>query len=311
MEPQARRDRLITQSVGDELVVYDEERHVAHRLNLPAAAVWRLADGHRTVSDLAALLQEELGGSVDEGLVYVALDELQTANLLSSGVPPEMERVSRRQMIATLATLLPVVASIKLDARAGMAACTYAAAPTNFPSVMSTGASLVVFVTPNNAFSCLGIGWTASGAGFVTVSPTQGGGISETVTLTVPANTTSSPRTATVTIAGTPVTVTQNPAAQPCSQTQVSGGDTPVTRTVNLGKTPGTVVFTWDMQTQKDQMSVRYQGTEIFNTGCVSGSGTMSIPYAGQSTEMTVVVTPNCEFPNATGTVWSFTLSCP
>src|SRR5262245_51738368 len=117
MAPQARRDRLLLQDVGDELVLYDVERHVAHRLNPAAAAIWRLADGQRSISDLVEGLQAQLGDSADEASVYAGLEELENADLLTSGLPPEMERVSRRAMIATLAALVPMVASIRLDAQ--------------------------------------------------------------------------------------------------------------------------------------------------------------------------------------------------
>jgi hypothetical protein len=53
---------LLAQDVGDELVVFDERRYVAHRLNRTAAAVWRLADGQRTIADLAASLHGRLCG---------------------------------------------------------------------------------------------------------------------------------------------------------------------------------------------------------------------------------------------------------
>ncbi len=56
MQPQARQDKLLVQEVGDELVVYDQKRHVAHSLNRTAALVWQNCDGQRTVADLAALL---------------------------------------------------------------------------------------------------------------------------------------------------------------------------------------------------------------------------------------------------------------
>ena len=37
MTPQSRKEQLLTQRVGDELVIYDERTHEAHRLNRTAA----------------------------------------------------------------------------------------------------------------------------------------------------------------------------------------------------------------------------------------------------------------------------------
>ena len=51
--PQARHEALITKEADGELLVYDEQRDRAHCLNETAAAVWRLCDGHTTVSEIA------------------------------------------------------------------------------------------------------------------------------------------------------------------------------------------------------------------------------------------------------------------
>jgi Coenzyme PQQ synthesis protein D (PqqD) len=58
MTPESRKEQLLTQRVGDELVIYDERTHEAHRLNRTAAAVWEQADGVRTVPELASSLRQ-------------------------------------------------------------------------------------------------------------------------------------------------------------------------------------------------------------------------------------------------------------
>src|SRR5262245_61642665 len=40
MNPEARRDGLLTEEVADELVVYDQDTNLAHRLNRSSALVW-------------------------------------------------------------------------------------------------------------------------------------------------------------------------------------------------------------------------------------------------------------------------------
>ena len=97
-----------------------------------------------------------------------------------------------------------------------------------------------------------------------------------------------------------------------CNSNQVAGGNAPETRTIELGKKNGAVTFSWDMKKVKDQMKVVYQGVTVFDTGCVSLTGTKDIPFAGTKTSMDVAVTPNCEAGSAgMTTVWSFNLSCP
>jgi hypothetical protein len=69
---------------GEELV-YDLETDTAVQLNRTAALVWRGCDGRRTVEDLAALVEVELGETADEDAVLMALDSLWEHGLISSG----------------------------------------------------------------------------------------------------------------------------------------------------------------------------------------------------------------------------------
>jgi hypothetical protein len=120
MYPEARQDRLLIEEVLDEVVVYDQDRNRAHRLNRTAALVWRHCDGRTSVEELAALLRKALDLPAEERLVWVALDQLGKAHLLRDPVlrPAEQAGVSRREAIRRLglgaagALLVPVVTSI-------------------------------------------------------------------------------------------------------------------------------------------------------------------------------------------------------
>lgn len=120
MTPQSRKQQILTQRVGEELVIYDERTHDAHRLNGTAAQVWEMADGVRTVPELATALRTNLatGGHAaieaeeSETLVRLALEDLDRAGLLVRAIPPITESMTRRQMLVVAAALLPVVASI-------------------------------------------------------------------------------------------------------------------------------------------------------------------------------------------------------
>lgn len=127
IRPLARTAQLLTEPIDDELVVYDERRAVAFRLNHTAASVWRNCDGEHSVSELAQLLEVEVEELVDEELVLVALDDLDEHGLLESGYvrrDPQGATLSRRRFIrragvvgtATLA--LPVVQGIVVPAPA-------------------------------------------------------------------------------------------------------------------------------------------------------------------------------------------------
>jgi prepilin-type processing-associated H-X9-DG protein len=120
MLPQARKNRLVVQDVGEELVVYDQERHQAHRLNRAAALVWRHCDGQTSVADLTALLAGEVQLPDDQHVANLALRQLEKAHLLEERVErADVEaRVSRRDVVRKLGLtggltlLLPTVASI-------------------------------------------------------------------------------------------------------------------------------------------------------------------------------------------------------
>jgi hypothetical protein len=116
MFPAARSDQLLIKEVGDELVVYDQTNHSAHRLNQPAARVWRLCDGRQSIDDLARRLGEESQHPVDRRYVEIAVDELCQAGLLSDHAAgtetlPRRAAVRRLGRLAGIA-LLPLVTSI-------------------------------------------------------------------------------------------------------------------------------------------------------------------------------------------------------
>jgi len=97
MTPTARHEGILTQEVGEELIVFDTATQQAHRLNGPAALVFQHCDGHTSLAQLAELVG-------DAGSVELALAQLQGAGLLAS---PAVARRSR-----TKALLTPVVETL-------------------------------------------------------------------------------------------------------------------------------------------------------------------------------------------------------
>jgi hypothetical protein len=112
MFPEARRDQLLTQRIDEELVVYDERTHEAHRLNRTAALVWELADGRRTVDEIAASLRDMLGVDEAGALATLALEELDRCDLLVEKWCVPADPISRREMLTIAAGLLPVAITI-------------------------------------------------------------------------------------------------------------------------------------------------------------------------------------------------------
>ncbi|HUK91117.1 MAG TPA: PqqD family protein [Blastocatellia bacterium] len=127
---QARQDGLLKQAVDDELLVYDLKRHKAHCLNRTAALVWEECNGRNSVADLARIVQQELHVPYDEELVWVALDQLDRARLLSARIarPGEARRISRREVLKRVglgaALAVPLITSIMSPTAAQAATCT-------------------------------------------------------------------------------------------------------------------------------------------------------------------------------------------
>ena len=120
MKPRARKDGLVVQELPEETLVYDMERDRAHCLNRAAALVWRHCDGGTTPSDLARMLENEVGLPDDEAVVHLALKRLAKAHLLEGQALrlPAAAHYTRRDVLrrlgaaAGLAVLLPAVQSI-------------------------------------------------------------------------------------------------------------------------------------------------------------------------------------------------------
>src|SRR2546429_4641582 len=87
--PRARIEGLVIQELPDEVLVYDRDRDKAHCLNQTAALVWKYCDGKTTVASMANQLGRDLKtGSVDERIIWYALDQLAKDNLLDETVTP-------------------------------------------------------------------------------------------------------------------------------------------------------------------------------------------------------------------------------
>jgi hypothetical protein len=98
--PRARQDGLLEETVGEELLLYDQNSHTAHCLSPVAACVWRHCDGERDIAELARL------AGASEDLIAGALHELREKDLLDA--EPELVQSavageSRRETISRVA----------------------------------------------------------------------------------------------------------------------------------------------------------------------------------------------------------------
>ncbi len=133
LTPRARQEELVVRELPDELLVYDLQRHEAHCLNQTAALVWKKCDGKTTLREITKSLTKELHVPVDERIVRLSLDQLAKFHLLDEAetlrthLPPEIARMSRREMMRNLgvaaAVALPLIVSINAPTTAQAASC--------------------------------------------------------------------------------------------------------------------------------------------------------------------------------------------
>lgn len=114
IRPRARQDGVLLRELPDETLVYDLERHRAFCLNATAAAVFRRCDGRAAVPEIARRVARDLGASVDEEVVWLALKRLGRARLLREPVRRPGGSVSRRAAAFRIGggVLLPLISSV-------------------------------------------------------------------------------------------------------------------------------------------------------------------------------------------------------
>jgi hypothetical protein len=94
-----------------------------------------------------------------------------------------------------------------------------------------------------------------------------------------------------------------------CNETQEEGENIAETRVIEMGRRSGTFEFYYDTYSVPDRIVVEYEGRILFDTGCVGEEGTVYLSYSGNSTRISVRVTPNCS--GTTYTAWEFTVYFP
>jgi len=81
-----RRPDVSSQTLDDELILYDPDLGRAHVLNRTAAQVWSLCDGTRSVEAIARQLATAHGIELEQALVDVRdlVDDFGRADLLAA-----------------------------------------------------------------------------------------------------------------------------------------------------------------------------------------------------------------------------------
>ncbi|WP_249020816.1 HPr-rel-A system PqqD family peptide chaperone [Conexibacter sp. S30A1] len=137
----ARADGLVTERVGDELVVYDSRTSEAHCLHPLAAAVFAAADGRRSPAAIAAQVSAELGDRFEVQHIDMALAELEDRGLVTV---PVSGGISRRSFVQRSAAIGGVAFAGTLITSVVAPAYGQAASATGLPGGFS---SMVILVS--------------------------------------------------------------------------------------------------------------------------------------------------------------------
>lgn len=132
--PRARTADLISEPVGDELVVYDGQSSEAHCLSALASAVFAAADGNTSPADLAAIASAKLGEPVDVPTVEQALTELEDRGLVEVGGVSRRGFMQRSAAVGGAAFAATMVTSVLTPAY-GMAGSLPTGVPGSYSSV--------------------------------------------------------------------------------------------------------------------------------------------------------------------------------
>lgn len=133
-KPVSRKKDIVIQELNGEVLVYDLKDNKAFCLNETAASVWQMCDGNTSISEISENLSKKLKSDVNEDLVWLAIDQLKTENLIANGddLVSSFEGMNRRDVIKKvgLASMiaLPVIAGLVAPA-AVSAASTCVSAP--------------------------------------------------------------------------------------------------------------------------------------------------------------------------------------
>ncbi len=116
--PYSRKTGLVIQDTESEILIYDTINNKAFCLNETSAFIWQSCDGNKSLTEIAKGLEDKLKSPADEGLVWLALEQLKKENLIENevDVPTMFAGMSRREVIRKVGVgsmiALPIVSSL-------------------------------------------------------------------------------------------------------------------------------------------------------------------------------------------------------
>ena len=136
----------MVQELNGEVLVYDLRTYKAFCLNETSAMIWNACDGTRDLGQLREYASAKLNASVNDDLIWLAIDQLKKEDLLVNA--PETETffggMSRRDVVKKIgigaAIAIPLISGIVAPPAASAATCGAAACTCDNAAAYAAGA---------------------------------------------------------------------------------------------------------------------------------------------------------------------------
>lgn len=172
--PKSRSKDLVIQTLNSETMIYDIASNKAFCLNQTSAMVWQLCDGKKSATDIASALSRNSGKEIDENIVWLALNQLKSENLLENkeSFVSKFDGLSRREAIRRVSfasmIALPMISSLTAPTSVMAASAVCAACPS--PGSIANGGNCA------NNCACASCCCSDNGLGeFVCITPNTPG----------------------------------------------------------------------------------------------------------------------------------------
>lgn len=135
--PLSRKRDLVTQEVGNEILIYDLTINKAFNLNQTSSLVWQACDGKKSIDEISNQISKQLGSPVNEEFVWFALEQLKKENLIEDEIESitPFEGLSRREVIWKIGlasvVALPIISSLIAPISVSAASCVNTNLPCN------------------------------------------------------------------------------------------------------------------------------------------------------------------------------------
>lgn len=116
--PPVKYQNVVIQELDEEILIYDLLKNKAFCLNKTSAMIWQECDGKKTVEEISFAVSKKSGTTVNENIVWLALNQFKTEELLEDNnkITTPFDGLSRREIVKKIgfasAIALPIISAV-------------------------------------------------------------------------------------------------------------------------------------------------------------------------------------------------------